>query len=872
MAKTYKILVNDGKGTDIQPVNVVQGAGASGEHVRLVAKRGWRYELQDELKGKGVAPDQVRIKRVGKSMTLMFDGSQNADVVIEDFYAENTDADKDNGMPKLVGTAENGNMYEYVPQDPAVSSMPAELKDGNTPVIMALGGGPLSGEFVLSALPLVAAAGGVSGWLVAGGVAAAAAAGGGGGGGGAAVVDTTAPSAAQVVLPEGPLVNAQEAQDGTPVQVALPKDAVVGDTVTTVVTKPDGSKLTLVHVLTAADVAAATLTQTIPVSELKNSTGQYLDGPWATSTTVTDAAKNVSTPANSTFVLDTTAPVNDDENPLSPAAGKASLVLDEVPNSGVVTGTARGDFTAGDEVTITVNAKPYTGKVDANGKFSIPVPHEMLVDDQDKKIEASLAAHDAAGNVGVVTANKPYVVDASAPTFESSDIAKSVDENILASTVVYQAKAIDSGFVAPATANSITYSLKSGVNDSDAFTIDALSGEVRLKASPDFEGKRNYSFVVIATDDAKNSAEKTISLAVNNVDEVAPVFNSDGAPAAVNENIATSTVVYVAKAEDTDFNSPSTKDSVTYRLKTGQDAAKLAINELTGEVKFVASPDYETKSTYEFTVEAVDAVGNVSEKLVTLNVLNIAESAEITYGKIPGAFNRKDITTPITWDVKVIDSDANQSRLSSTATEVGTYGTFEYDANASSDNFYAWKYTLDNVTDNAVLNALMNTGHDLQVIQSFDGSAYKTIDIAVNSGSALDTQTFNTKSTVGLTVGGSVYHKDTLVLHGSTTPSLVLDLTLATSNAATLNSIECIDLNGANNYTVRLNLASLTQADAVNGVEKLFIDGGSGDRVEVVGRATIPVDTTTVPNYDRYVFDSTHELLVLHGVSVAFSV
>jgi VCBS repeat-containing protein len=188
MAKTYKILLNDGKGTDIQPVRVVQGAGANGEPVRVLAKRGWRFELQDDLKGKSVAPDQVRVKRVGKSLTLMFDGSQRADVVIEDYYAENTDKDKDNGMPKLVGTAENGGMYEYVPQDPAVSSMPAELKDGNTPVIVALGGGPLGDEFVLSALPLVAAAGGVSGWLVAGGVAAAAAASGGGGGGGGAVV------------------------------------------------------------------------------------------------------------------------------------------------------------------------------------------------------------------------------------------------------------------------------------------------------------------------------------------------------------------------------------------------------------------------------------------------------------------------------------------------------------------------------------------------------------------------------------------------------------------------------------------------------------------------------------------------------------
>jgi VCBS repeat-containing protein len=189
MAKTYKILVNDGKGTDIKPVSVVQGTGEKGEPVRMVAKRGWRFELQDEIKGRDLAPDQVRVKRMGKNLGVMFDGSKNSDVVIEDFYADNTDADKDNGMPTLVGLAENGGMYEYVPQDPAASSMPGTLKDGNTPVIVSLGGGPLTGDFVLAGLPLVAAAGGgLGGWLAGGALVAAAAAGGGKGGGSSSVV------------------------------------------------------------------------------------------------------------------------------------------------------------------------------------------------------------------------------------------------------------------------------------------------------------------------------------------------------------------------------------------------------------------------------------------------------------------------------------------------------------------------------------------------------------------------------------------------------------------------------------------------------------------------------------------------------------
>lgn len=139
MAKTYKVLVNDGKGAESVAVQVAQGAGDKGKPVRLLAQRGVRYELQDEVKGKGFAPDQVRAKRVGNNLTLMFDGSQNPDVVIEDYYIVKGEG----AAPMLAGLAENGGVYEYIPQDPNANHLTPSLKDGNTPVLMALGGGRL---------------------------------------------------------------------------------------------------------------------------------------------------------------------------------------------------------------------------------------------------------------------------------------------------------------------------------------------------------------------------------------------------------------------------------------------------------------------------------------------------------------------------------------------------------------------------------------------------------------------------------------------------------------------------------------------------------------------------------------------------------
>ncbi len=184
MAKNYKVLVNDASGVEANVVNIQQGRGDVGSPVRLLAQRGARYEFQDELKGKGLAPDQVRVKRSGNNLHVMFDGSQKPDVVIEDFYAA---PNRNNGLtPVLSGMAENGSIYAYTPQDPLVieGKSAAEL-EGEHPIWMSLGGSPINTDaFVLSSLPLAAATSGGSGWLTAGGLLGAAAIGGGGGGGG----------------------------------------------------------------------------------------------------------------------------------------------------------------------------------------------------------------------------------------------------------------------------------------------------------------------------------------------------------------------------------------------------------------------------------------------------------------------------------------------------------------------------------------------------------------------------------------------------------------------------------------------------------------------------------------------------------------
>jgi hypothetical protein len=80
----------------------------------------------------------------------------------------------------------------------------------------------------------------------------------------------------------------------------------------------------------------------------------------------------------------------------------------------------------------------------------------------------------------------------------------------------------------------VVYSLSGA--DAALFSINSATGEVILLADADYESKSSYSFVVTATDGAGNHTDQTVTLAVNNLDEVAPTITSGATATAIDEN------------------------------------------------------------------------------------------------------------------------------------------------------------------------------------------------------------------------------------------------------------------------------------------------------------------------------------------------
>ncbi len=240
------------------------------------------------------------------------------------------------------------------------------------------------------------------------------------------------------------------------------------------------------------------------------------------------------------------------------------------------------------------------------------------------------------------------------PAFQSGTTA-SVNENTAASVVVYDANATDAD--SAATFGAITYSLSG--TDASAFTINATTGEVRLNSAANFETKAGYAFAVTATQ-GSTATTQNVALAVNNLNDNSPVFQS-GTTASVDENTAASAVVYDANATDAD--SSATFGAIVYSL-SGADASAFTIDASTGQVKLKAAANFEAKAGYAFAVTATQgstattqnvalAVTDVDEGIVKLVETTVSVESGSTKTPLGSVGTAADGTA---FEVKVLDA------------------------------------------------------------------------------------------------------------------------------------------------------------------------------------------------------------------------
>lgn len=152
-----------------------------------------------------------------------------------------------------------------------------------------------------------------------------------------------------------------------------------------------------------------------------------------------------------------------------------------------------------------------------------------------------------------------------------------------------------------------------GGADADSFNLSD-ENVLTFKEAPDYETKTSYLITLTLTDGTE-TVIKEVTIAVTNINDVAPVFTSgDTYTADENQNLAAN-----INAIDADG------DTVNFSLQGG-DFESFNINSKSGVLTFKAAPDYESKKIYLLTILVTDGT-NSSSLDITINIANLEENA-----------------------------------------------------------------------------------------------------------------------------------------------------------------------------------------------------------------------------------------------------
>jgi hypothetical protein len=259
----------------------------------------------------------------------------------------------------------------------------------------------------------------------------------------------------------------------------------------------------------------------------------------------------------------------------------------------------------------------------------------------------------------------------------------SINENVDLLTVIGDFSATD-----PDAGNTLfTYSLVNGAGDTDNNVFTISSNQLKINASPDFETKNSYSILVKTTDQGGLSYEKQLTINVNDLNE-SPT-NLILSNTNINENVAPLTVV-----GDFSTTDPDAGNTFTYTLISGVgDTDNNLFTISSNQLKINASPDFETKSSYNIRVQTTDQGGLSYEKQLTIGVTNVNETptnltlsnTNINENVAPltviGNFSTTDVDAGNTFTYTLIsgagDTDNNLFTISSNQLKINASPDFE---------------------------------------------------------------------------------------------------------------------------------------------------------------------------------------------------
>ena len=312
-----------------------------------------------------------------------------------------------------------------------------------------------------------------------------------------------------------------------------------------------------------------------------------------------------------------------------------------------------------------------------------------------------------------------------APVFtEGTTVTRTIAENTAADTNIGSAV-----LATDANNDTLTYSLSE--TDATLFSIVSTSGQLKTKATLDYETKTSYLVTVTVSD---GSLTDTISVTINvtDVDENrAPVFTEgSSATRTVAENTGSGVDIgTTASATDVD------NDTLSYSLG-GTDADAFSIDNSSGQLRTKSALDYETQSSYSVIVTVSD--GELTDSIaVTITVTDIDEDVPVD-----NVVGTKDDETPNNAPVFTEGSSASREVAENTGSgvNIGTAvsatdtdkDTLTYSLDGTDADSFSINSTNGQIRTSATLDYETKDSYSVTITVSDGNDGSDSISVTIN--------------------------------------------------------------------------------------------------------------------------------------------
>ena len=388
------------------------------------------------------------------------------------------------------------------------------------------------------------------------------------------------------------------------------------------------TEYTLEVYASARDLLSEITTVTIDVENVNDTSPEFTQTPYTAT-----LRENVAVGA--TVVTIST------EDPDNIGTVSYAFVLDDQDTTGLVDGA------------FTINAETGVITLTSALDYETATTHSLTVQASDGKYMPTTT----------VTVNVDNVIEFPIASYEVD-----VNEDVVANTKVAEVEAEDVFASIPGVPIQVPVAVSYFFvddKDYDLFRIEAGTGKIYLTGELDYEsGVTEYTLEVYASARDLPSAIATVTIDVEDVNDMSPVFAQTPDTVTLKEDVAVGTTVVTISADD-----PDTVGTISYAFvlddqgTTGLVDGAFTINADTGVITLTGALDYETATTHSLKVQASDGEHPPITTTVTVDVTDVNDNAPaITIrGAYMGSVDESDAgaDTGLTFIVKDADANAN---------------------------------------------------------------------------------------------------------------------------------------------------------------------------------------------------------------------